>query len=209
MSDNSRLKTLSAASFDAVIALMTVGSWLWMLLFTRDEAFASLGIESLKYYTVLSNLFVGFVCAACAIIRFNGKSTDLSVPLQFLKLSSTSCVLITFTVVMVFLGPVFGFDLMFRKFNLIFHLIAPVFASLSYLIFERRGRVSFRFSLLGLIPTVLYGFVYMINVIVNGAKGNDFYYFAYWGIPVGLLFFAGILGLNSAYLQLLRRFSRK
>ena len=207
----SKKPRLAVSVFDLIVAVLAIGSWVWMLLFSPRVVFSSVGLGSLKYYTVLSNLFTGFVFICCAAVGFSGKET-LPKTLQLLKLSAVSCVLVTFTVVMIFLGPVFGFDLMFLGANLVLHLIAPLLACLSYLLFEKRGVVSLKASFFGLIPTFLYGLGYLSNILINGVgenRANDFYYFVYWGFPVGLGIFVGILAMNFAFIQLLRRFSRK
>ncbi|MBP5288772.1 MAG: Pr6Pr family membrane protein, partial [Clostridia bacterium] len=181
----SKKPRLAVSVFDLIVAVLAIGSWVWMLLFSPRVVFSSVGLGSLKYYTVLSNLFTGFVFICCAAVGFSGKET-LPKTLQLLKLSAVSCVLVTFTVVMIFLGPVFGFDLMFLGANLVLHLIAPLLACLSYLLFEKRGVVSLKASFFGLIPTFLYGLGYLSNILIHGVgenRANDFYYFVYWGFP--------------------------
>ncbi|MBQ3865467.1 MAG: hypothetical protein II776_01095, partial [Clostridia bacterium] len=44
---------------EIAIAAAAIFSWLWILASGDKEAFSAAGLHSLRYYTVLSNLFAG------------------------------------------------------------------------------------------------------------------------------------------------------
>ena len=189
--------------FNLCLALTVLLSWLYMLFFGHGEQLSSVGLRSLRYYTVLSNLFAGAAAAAYGILLLAGKSAGPAI--RALKLYSAGTVMVTFSVVVVFLGPLFGYPLMYRGANLTFHLIVPLAAAAEYVLADGFGRLPFPRVLPALIPTAVYGTVYLTNILVNGAEGNDFYFFAHWGIPFGLLIFAAILLLNLGLCCLINR----
>ena len=195
-------KRIIFSVLEFAVTVMSVGTYVVMVLSKGKDALTDAGLGSLKYYTVLSNLYAGVVCLICGLFRLSGKKSRV---LSLLKLSSASCVAVTFAVVMSFLGLVYGYDVMFSGVNLFFHLIVPITAFLSFIFSESLRKISFKASFMSLIPTALYGFVYLANVVINGAEGNDFYHFADWGIPVGCLILLLILGLNLFHVFLLRR----
>ena len=153
----------------------------------EDGTLQSTGIENFKYYTVLSNVFCGIV-AGLYLIRRSDK-------LMPLKLGAVCGVTITFCVVAFMFGPLYGFLQFYQRGNLFFHLLLPVVAMVEFII-VRRGKIPFRYTILAAIPTLIYGFCYMANILING-KGewpdtNDFYGFLNWGWPVGIGIFAVI-----------------
>ncbi len=180
--------------FNLCLALTVLLSWLYMLFFGDGEQLSSVGLRSLRYYTVLSNIFAGAVAAVYGTALLRGR--DAGELLRRLKLYSAGTVAVTFSVVVLFLGPLFGFGNMYRGANLPFHLIVPLAAALEYVFSGGFGRMPFRKVLPSVIPTALYGTVYLGNLLVNGVEGNDFYFFAYWGIGTGVLIFAAIVLLN-------------
>ncbi len=153
----------------------------------EDGTLQSTGIENFKYYTVLSNVFCGIVAGLYLIRR-----SDKLIPL---KLGAVCGVTITFCVVAFMFGPLYGFLQFYQRGNLFFHLLLPVVAMVEFII-VRRGKIPFRYTILAAIPTLIYGFCYMTNILING-KGewpdtNDFYGFLNWGWPVGIGIFAVI-----------------
>ena len=151
---------------------------------------AESGWTNLKYFTVESNLLVGVVCLIWLAARLSGKQGKW---LTLLKYVSTVAVFVTFTVVVVFLGPMYGYGLMYYGSNLFFHLLVPLLAVAEFLLFE--GEISFRQSFFAMIPPALYGVAYLANCLVNGVGSwdtvrNDWYSFLEWGYAVGILIFA-------------------
>ena len=90
----------------------------YIMFFYGDGTMLGVGeIKSLRYFTVLSNLFEALACIAW-----------LFTSNEHIKYYATFAIMITFTVVMGFLGPLFGYSLMFQGPNLYFHLIVPLAA---------------------------------------------------------------------------------
>ena len=197
--------------WNLVIALLVLFAWLQMTLFGSEAALSSLGLVNLKFFTVLSNLLEGIASlfyARALHLVIHGRRAHTPHLAFVLKLISAVCVRLTFLVVLLFLGPMFGHAAMYVGANFWFHLMIPLLSMAEFVFLDRNGRISMRDTLWALLPVLLYGSVYLLNVLINGVgewpHRNDFYGFATWGVPVGILIFAAILGLQWALALLLR-----
>ncbi len=156
------------------------------------------GVRSLRYFTVLSNL----LCGVAALIHFCFLAVRGDAPRWVLRLSyvGAAAVGVTLMVVLLFLGPLYGYPAMLKGANLWFHLLIPLLAILDHILLEPGERPSLRETLLCLIPAFLYGTGYAANIAVNGVGAwpdtNDWYLFFRWGVPVGIVIYAVILLLN-------------
>jgi hypothetical protein len=142
--------------------------------FSEGKTNVERGLAALRFFTVLSNLFCAFASLLMAVALLGG------IPPRWVwlvKYVSTVAVSVTFTTVMVFLGPQYGYADLFRKRDLYFHLIGPLLALVSFCITERFYPLSFASSLLGEIPVILYGAFYLYKVVLGPDTGrwDDFY----------------------------------
>ncbi len=192
-----------------VLGLLTAYAWGQMIL-RAGGVLSSTGLRSLRYFTVLSNLLCG-ISAFIHLIVLLAKGTA---PVRILRLSyvAAAAVGVTLMVVLLFLGPLYGYGAMLQGANLWFHLVIPLLAVLDHWLLEPGRERSRREIPLAVIPTVLYGVCYLANILLNGVgewpDTNDWYLFFHWGTPVGLGIFAGIIALNlgiAAALRALRR----
>ena len=171
------------------IFLLIIIPWAWLnMVFRGGGNFSARGLWSLKFFTVLSNLFAA-VAAFCWLF-FRKKDF---VPV--LKLASAIDVSITFLVTLCFLGPLFGFPAMYVGSNLWFHLIVPLLCIAEELFLSER-EITRKEHFLCLIPLILYGCGYLGNILLNGREGNDWYAFTMWGMPAAIGIFAFLLLLN-------------
>ncbi len=85
-----------------VIALASIGAWLVMV-FSNGGMLTDTGLASLKFFTVLSNIFEG---TACIIWIAAGRESSQAA--EKIKYMATVSVALTFMTVMVFLGPADG-----------------------------------------------------------------------------------------------------
>ncbi len=165
----------------------------------------------LKFFTVDSNIFVGVISLLFAMeeIRLlRGKIKDISPLMYKLKFMATTSVTLTFFVVFAYLGPISkgGVKTLLVNSNLFLHLIIPVLSIIAFTIFDKEEEFKFRNTLYSIIPTVIYGIYYLINILIHMDSGKvsplyDWYYFVYHGvwtavivIPL-MLFITYILGL--------------
>ena len=134
------------------------------------------GIETLRYFTLLSNLFCGLAALAMAIAQLGG-----SVPhaLWLCKYVSVAAVSVTMITVLVFLGPALGYKSQLSGVNLYLHLLGPLLAIGSFCFFERIYPLTLPLSLLGILPVACYGLFYLNKVVLcpEGKRWEDFYGF--------------------------------
>ena len=194
-----------------VIVILAVTGIILMVTGTSEEgALQASGIENFKFYTVLTNVFCGFIALIYLICLLINKGAD---SLVALKLAAVCGVAVTFAVVAFMFGPLYGFPQFYKRGNLFFHLLLPLTAMLEFIIVKRR-RMPFRYTVIAAVPTLLYGICYMLNILINGIGGewpdtNDFYAFLSWGWPVGIMIFAGITLTAFGVACLFRAISNK
>ena len=182
------------AAINAVVAFLVFFNWGRMTFFPPVGALNTTGLANLKFYTVLSNLLEG---AACAVWLLALRFPRLRRAAAALKFTGGVGVTVTFTVVMAFLGPLFGYPFMFMGANLYYHLIVPLLAIAELILLDRQ-RHRPRHILWGTLTVVAYGSVYLLNILFNGVgqwpDTNDWYGFVTGGIPVGVGIFAVLCG---------------
>lgn len=120
------------------------------------------GVESFKYYTVLSNAFSAVISGLFVIFASVALSRGKRVPkaVSVLRLIATSCLALTSAVALAVLAPEFGYRDMFLYGPRLFqHAVCPVISVFSFVAFERENGLSFRHVWLAPVPTALYGAV--------------------------------------------------
>ena len=176
-----------------VILMITIGS----------GALGETNITVFKFFTFQSNLFMGIVAFIYAIFQLLillNKRDKLPHVLLVFNHVGTTAVSLTFLVVAFFLGPVYGYHLMYRGANLFFHGIAPLTAMVGYMLIHKECQIKFKDTFFAILPPFLYGTVYLINVVANNAYGNiniDFYMFGANGPVLGVLNF--VIVMSVAY----------
>lgn len=211
-----RTKLKICLALNALIFLIVAAFFLRMVFRSGNGAMSTSGLANLKYFTVLSNLFEGAASFAAAISigkLLSGKTERISRGVYLTKLSAAACVFVTFLVVALFLGPIYGYRSMYRGANLWFHLLVPVIAFAEFVFLEHFGDISLKDTIKSVIPVVIYGIFYIGNILINGPgewpNRNDFYGFVLWGFPVGIAIFAGILLIGWASALALSALSRR
>ena len=177
-----------------IVVLAAIGTY---LMFTGTPVEGSLqasGIENFKFYTVLSNVFCGFVALIYLLTALIRKDTD---KIRGLKLAALCGVTITFAVVAFMFVPLYGLSRFYQGGNLYFHLLLPLAAFVEFIV-AKWDWMPFRYAVFAAVPTLLYGIGYTLNIVINGVGGpwphtNDFYAFLSWGWIGGVVIFAGIV----------------
>ena len=196
---------------NAVLVLFTVIGIILMLTGKPEEgSLQASGIENLKFYTVLSNVFCGIIALIRLIYIKLKKDTSKLVPL---KLGAVCAVTITFAIVAFFFGPLYGWIQFYKRGNLFFHLLEPLTAIAEFIII-RRNRIPFKHTVYAAVPTFLYGTGYALNILINGMGGpwpdsNDFYAFLSWGWGIGIVIFLCITLLAFGVACIFRFISNK
>jgi len=145
------------------------------------------GKKALVYFTVDSNLFCALACGmlcvwdAAALLR----GGEALVPrwLDLCKLTGSAAVGVTFFTTLCYLLPVTKFDFkqLYAGWNSCLHAICPLCAMISWAFLERSAHLPFARVLLGLVPTAVYGLLYLWKVIVK-KQWKDFYHFNVGGL---------------------------
>ena len=191
---------------DLLIVGLVAYAWYVMMVRMGDGTLSGSGLSSLRYYTVLSNLLEGLAALLTVVflaLILAGKAKELPRWLTLLRYAGVTSVSLTFLTVMVYLGPVFGFNIMFNDANLYFHLLIPLLA-IAEAVFLSGEKLRFTDSFVAALPTLLYGIWYVINNLVNGREGNDIYYLFHFGPAVSVLFFIGFMSVSWGLALLLR-----
>ncbi len=186
-----------------IIILVAVGT---VLSFTAQdrETLSAKGIKCLKYFTVDSNIFAG-IAAIVYILSVKNKWNDKLSAL--LKLAAVSAVSVTFFTVIMFLGPLYGFENMYHRANFLFHLVVPILAVFEFVFFNEQ-KLTVKQCLWCPVVVVVYGIGYIINLFVSGFEKGDFYGFVKWGLHVGFIIFVVICLISFVIGLVLRALNR-
>lgn len=122
--------------------------------------------KAFRYFTCQSNVLCA---AACLLTAAFGLAGDVPEWVWLVKYAGTAAVTLTMLTVFLYLAPVIGEGwveklLTGKISDLFMHLITPVLALVSFLVFEHRG-MTFPQSLIGMLPILLYGSLYVYKVL--------------------------------------------
>ena len=133
-----------------------------------------------RFFTCQSNVFCALACLLTAVFSADGEIPE---GVWLLKYAGTAAVTVTMLTVFLFLAPVVGKGWVKRLLtgsvsDLFMHLLTPVAALVSFLVFEKRG-MTFAQALPGLLPVILYGilYVYKTQFAPEQKRWEDFYTF--------------------------------
>lgn len=128
--------------------------------------------DVLRYFTAQSNLLCAAASLILAAMRLSGVS---SAPVLLFNYVGTVAVAVTLLTVLVFLGPQFGYKPLFSGPDFLLHLVCPLLALIAYFAWDRVP-LSPLASLIGVIPVLLYGCLYL-HKVVYAKQWEDFYGF--------------------------------
>ena len=162
------------------------------------RAFTAANLGALKYFTADSNILAGIVALIYVIAETRKKelSQKASLFVHCLKLAATAGVTLTMLVTLFFLIPQFGDDwlILYMDNNLFFHLIVPILCIVAYIFFEPGAKViTFKQTLFGTTPMLVYAVFYTINIIVhlgNGMPLKEYDWYGFLGDKITNAFFA-------------------
>ncbi len=158
------------------------------------------GFYAFIYYTTDSNVLAAILCLpmlVCNIRALFGRD-DIPLWVNICKWVAVTCIMLTFMVVMCFLGVLMGYRAMLAGFNLYLHMVCPLLCLVSFLFFER-GPLPKRYLPWTILPTVLYGIVYFVQVVLRDPLHGgwiDFYMFnrdGNWPITVVVILISTLL----------------
>ncbi len=194
-----------------IIFIVTVIAIAWQIIFRGNGGplgdFGS-GFGSLQTFTNESNILCAVIALILAIIGIRNlgkRKYYFSHAQKTLQLVGTTVVLLTFTIVAVFLAPLYGIQtgqpmFLFASSMFFTHFLTPLLAVVTFVFFTpTKAKLTICDSLIALVPILIYGVVYLINVVFL-AIWPDFYHFTFGGqnqlIPlVFIVILAGSFGL--------------
>ena len=200
-----------AMALNALIVVVEV----WAI----GNGIAQRGIMDLMFYTELSNIFGGVACALCFVGELRELRGAGACPHAFrlAKFAASCCLLMTFVVVVLVLMPTYnaagmdGFYLMFCIQELpITHFAGPMLVFVSYVVFEAERTMTFRQSMMALVPTLAYAAVaYPCNIA--GIWEGPYPFLLVWQMPVwqSVLWFIALCGLALGLAQIPRLVGKK
>lgn len=172
---------------------------------TGDGNMMVQGTESFRFFTVDSNILAAVMSAVMLVFNFKKiKNVNTKIPntVRLIKFMSTVAVTLTMITACFFLSTIYTLKLMISGSCFFLHLITPLLAIFACTVFEADEKMSFKKMLSGLIPTVVYGTVYVVMVLILGkANGGweDFYSFNSgilenkWYLSIFIMLFATFL----------------
>ena len=120
---------------------------------------------AVEYYTNDSNIIA--LISSLLFIVFYKKEQEFVKDIRFV---ATSCLAVTFIVVIFILTPMYDFNyklLMFTDNFLIFHTLVPILSIVSYITFENRSEKDY----LCLIFTIIYSIILVLLNVLNVVDG--------------------------------------
>lgn len=207
-----------------IIFAVTILAMIWQIGFRGSNGplgdFGS-GFASLITFTNESNILcamIALIMACIGIHKIKHKEYDFSHSLRAIQLIGATVVFLTFVVVATFLTPMFALKTgeplaLFANSMFFTHFFTPIIAGITFVFFTpSKAQMTIADNFLALIPIVLYGIVYFINVIIF-QNWPDFYNFTLGGktqfIPlVFIVIFAVSFGLARSLIIAQKKVSK-
>lgn len=153
-----------------ILNLFIIGATVYSIYDVASDVMAFGGGKFLfRYFTIDSNLLMSFVASAAIFFNIsNIRFKKNTMPLWFtlIKFAATCAVTLTFLVVMLFLWRIYGLAMLLEGGNLFMHMITPLVALFLFVFIEKSYRFKLKYFLFGIIPTIIYGIVYIVCVLL-------------------------------------------
>ena len=197
ISGSDRAKLIAAMILNALIVIFTAYGMSRFFTVGGDGNMAVMNTRCFQFFTVDSNLLAALDSLLLLIGQIGLLRSGKPLPkaLLVLKHVGSTAVGVTFFTVFCFLGALYGYRSMVAGVNLFMHLITPLLAMGGFILLEKQPKLRFRSVFLGLIPTILYGIVYVILVVFQ-KRWMDFYGFnigGHWKLSCVLMLAATFL----------------
>lgn len=171
-----RTRCLLAIIVCSLICFLVLLAVTDQLLSTPDALVQEVGWKSYHMFTILSNMLMAFAAAMCIPFAVDGmRYRNYHLPRWCVDLmfTGTNCVALTFLAALTVLSPAAGFyRMMIYSNNILFHTVCPLLSIALFLFINSDHRISFRSSLIAVIPTALYALIYLVMVFIIGEEGG-------------------------------------
>lgn len=200
-----RTKTVVSLICNAIVFAVTTG--IVISYFFVPSKINQNGGESFRFFTTDSNILaaIGAVLVLiCDVQILRGKRETVAHIFTLVKYAGLIGLLLTFCTVMFLLVPLYGVELELGGTSFHMHVAAPVFTFVSFMFFDAHTTLRFRDTFIGLLPVVLYGGLYLTQVVIF-ENWWDFYAFnqgGRWYLTMPILFsFSYLLCLLTRLLR--------
>jgi len=194
-----------------VILSVTVAVFGYFIMF--DRLFINMGVYCFRFFTTDSNIMAAVACAFVIFYDVRAlRHPEKAIPMWVIRFKFLSAVAVslTFLTVLCFLGPMFaisagwrGFFFMYEKNSFVLHFFAPLLTVISFAALEKGTPLRRRACLWGILPTLVYGVIY-IAMVYRGVW-TDFYGLTFGGQwKIAPLSFAAMLLVSFGLAALIR-----
>ena len=147
-----------------------------------------------QYFTTDSNIFLGIVSAVMIGFEISclaKRKYELPKSILFFKLIATTTVTLTMLTTIFYLAPrdPAGYFNKFQDSNLLYHLIVPIIAMISFLCFVKTKKKKKKSPVIAILPVIVYAIYYAINGFLhfqNGIVSADYDFYGFF--DAGLIF---------------------
>ena len=189
-------RVTAALILNILVVLCTAGITV-SYYFYSNNPLVETGFDSYKFFTTDSNILAAvssLVMIPYEIQILRGKRSKLPHFAEVLKYIGMTSVMLTFLTVIIILLPQYNAAFLLLGTALYMHVAGPLAALVTFLFLETDTKITLPETLSALIPSVLYGAVYLTEVVIIGENNggwSDFYTFnkgGYWYVTMFVLF---------------------
>ena len=170
--------------------------------FYSENPLVVTGLDSYKFFTTDSNILAALT--SLFIIPYEiqvlrGKREKLPHAAVVFKYVGMVSLMLTFFTVIILLLPQYDIKFLILGTSFYMHIAGPIAMLVTSVFLETDSKITFPESFLALLPCIVYGTVYLIEVIIIGEKNGgwmDFYTFnrgGYWYITMFIMLAATYL----------------
>lgn len=188
-------KILAALILNILVVTATAAITISYYFFSNNPLVET-GFDSYKFFTTDSNILAAL--SSLVLIPFEvqilrGKRGKLPHAAIVFKYVGMVSVMLTFLTVITLLLPQYGAEFLLLGTSFHMHLAGPLAALVTFTFLETDSKIKFPETFLTLIPSVIYGAVYLTEVVIIGEENGgwmDFYTFnrgGYWYITMSVI----------------------
>ncbi len=190
----SKSKNIFSLVLNIIIFITTVMVIVSIFVWQTDRLIKH-SYETFRFFTTDSNILSAVASLIVAIFQIRiitGKAKEIPKWAVALKYIAVTSVMVTFTTVMLFLGPLYGYDFVLKGTSFYMHLVGPLLALVSLWVFEPYYIIPKKLIHLAVLPMAIYGAVYFTEVLIIGEFDgwDDFYGFntgGKWYVSIALM----------------------
>ncbi len=205
-----KTKTVLSLICNAVIFLVTTG--IVISYFLVGSKVIKNGWDSFMFFTTDSNILAAIGAALvmiCDVKILRGERSRVARAFTLVKYAGVVSLVLTFFTVLLLLIPIYGVAMQWGGTGFHMHVAAPVLSFVSFVFLEQHGKIRLSDTFFGMMPIVLYGIVYFLQVVVF-QNWMDFYAFnmgGMWFVTMPVIF--GISYLICLLVKALRNKAAK